>query len=311
MTGGRGQLGWELADLLAAGGIPFWAPGHAELDITDPRAVEAALDGHLGPVAAPGVGGPGPAGAPPTLVINAAAFNDVDRCETDVDRAYAENATAAENLAVACEGRSIPLVHVSTDFVFDGRKDSPYETTDAPAPLSVYGASKLAGEEAVRRLAKRHYIVRSSWLFGAHGRNFPRAILEAAVAGRRLRVVDDQTGSPTHARDLAEILLRLAGVTGGAPAPYGLYHAANAGSCSRFDFAQEILRQAGWGLPVEPMSSAELDRPARRPGYSVLSLAGLEQVGIRPPSWRQGLADFLTKLTAMEPGLFPGGGREE
>lgn len=304
VTGGKGQLGWKLAQFLEAAGIPYVAPGRDELDVTDGKALLAAIDGKTD-------------GFPITTVIHAAAFTKVDLCETEVERAFAVNAIATERLARLCAERGIPLVYVGTDFVFNGDKNSPYEVDDPPAPLSVYGVSKLAGEEAVRRLAERYYIVRTAWLFGPYGHNFPRAILGAAASGKPLRVVDDQVGSPTYVRDLAEAVLDLLGIAVipegihrthpvVGPAPYGMYHVTNSGSCSWFGFAKEILNQAGWRLDVERISSAQLARPARRPAYSVLSLASMEARGLHLRPWQEALSDFLRRLRPIAPELFPG-----
>lgn len=306
ITGGKGQLGWELAHLLEVASIPYIAPGRDELDVTDGRILAAALDGKTD-------------GPPVTAVVHAAAFTKVDLCETEVERAYIVNAVATEQLARLCAERRISLVYVSTDFVFDGSKDSPYEVNDLPAPLSVYGASKLAGEEAVRRLIEHYYIVRTAWVFGAHGHNFPRAILGAAASRKPLRVVDDQVGAPTYARDLAAAVLALLGIKAVAegiccagreagPAPYGVYHATNSGSCSWFAFAKEIVRRAGWDADIERISSTELARPAPRPTYSVLSLASLERLGLHPRPWEEALSAFLERLRGIAPELFPGEG---
>ena len=306
ITGGKGQVGRELAQLLSNTRIPFAAPGRTELDVTDCDALEAALGGV--------------AGAPPvSTVIHAAAFTGVDLCEASEEQAFEVNAVATERLASLCAERGIRMVHISTDFIFDGAKNTPYEVEDLPNPLNTYGASKLAAEEAVRRLVPESYIVRTSWVFGVHGANFPRVILKAAAAGGPLRVVSDQVGRPTYARDLAEGILVLMGTKvpeegirrgplASTPAPVGTYHVCSSDFCSWFEFAQEIVRQAGWRIPVEPISSNELARPAQRPLYSVLSLKTIEARGLTPRSWQEALSVFLEQLRPLAPELFPNGG---
>ena len=300
ILGGKGQLGSELAQLLAWGRIAYDAPSREELNITDSQRLKAALDDR---------------GQPVTAVIHAAALTQVDLCETERERAWAVNAVATERLAQLCAERRLPLVYLSTDYIFDGTKNSPYEVEDAPAPLNVYAASKLAGEKAVRRLTPSHYIVRTSGVFGARGANFPRAILQAAASGRPLRVVNDQVAAPTYAQDLAAAVLTLLGISitpdSAHPAriisaaPYSIYHVTNEGHCSWWSLAAEILCQAGWKMKVEPLTSAELNRPARRPAYSVLSLASLAGVGLVTRPWPEALSDFLLHLRTLSPELFP------
>nr|MDQ2733293.1 dTDP-4-dehydrorhamnose reductase [Armatimonadota bacterium] len=193
ITGGGGQLGSEFAELLAASGASFSALNRAQLDVTDEAALQTALQDGREPVHA---------------VIHTAAYTKVDAAETERELAYAINATATRLLARLCAERQIPLVYISTDFIFSGSSKAPYEVDDAPDPLNVYGASKLAGEQAIQEVCDRFYIVRTSWVFGSHGHNFPRAMLKAAANGQPLRVVNDQVGSPTYARDLAEAILR-------------------------------------------------------------------------------------------------------
>lgn len=288
VTGGEGQLGRELAELLTAAGVPHRAPGRAELDVTDTAALERLF-----------------AGEPPAGVLHCAAMTQVDRCEAERDLAFRVNAEATKRLARLCAARDVPLLYVSTDFVFDGTARTPYHEESAPHPLSVYGASKLAGEKAVRWETARHHIVRTAWVFGPYGACFPRAILRAAAEGRPLRVVADQTGSPTYARDLAEGLLFLLGIPDGTPAPPGTYHLTSAGCCTWRDLAVETLRQAGWDTPVAPITTAELARPAPRPAYSVLALDRVRSLGWHPRPWQEAAPEYLSRLRAREPELFP------
>ena len=228
----------------------------------------------------------------PGLVINAAAYTDVDGCESQVEQAFAVNATGPQHLARACREYGARLVHVSTDYVFDGRKHSPYLPEDPVNPQSVYGKSKAEGEQRVRQTLADHVIVRTSWLFGAGGRNFVKTILQAATERPELHVVTDQVGCPTYAKDLAAALLAL-----GLSDRTGTYHFCNAGVCSWNAFASRILELAGLSTPVRPMTTAQLKRPAPRPAYSVLDTSRLtEHTGIQPRSWQEALAECMAEL---------------
>lgn len=246
-----------------------------ELDITDAAAADRAL-GTLSPC----------------LVFNAAAYTDVDGCESHPDLARAVNVEGPHNLARSCRAYGSRLIHLSTDFIFDGRKRSPYLPDDEPHPLSVYGATKEQGERCVRNALPDHLIVRTSWLFGVRGRNFVKTILRLAEEREELQVVDDQIGCPTYAPDLAEALLEL-----GSKTLSGTYHFCNAGSCSWHEFANEILRCAGKVTPVKPISTNQLKRPAVRPAYSVLDTASFEMAtGITPRPWQEALRECLVAL---------------
>jgi len=234
----------------------------------------------------------------PDWVVHAAAATDVDGCERDPAMAMAVNAEGTRRVAEGCRRAGAGMLYVSTDFVFDGLKTSPYMEADVPAPLSVYGRSKLAGEQAAREAAPRWIIARTAWLYGAHGRNFVKTIVGKAAAGETLRVVNDQVGSPTYASDLAEALGRLL-----QRELTGVFHLTNDGACSWYDFTREILRRSGFGgTRVLPISSQELARPARRPAYSVLANTVWVAAGeprLRP--WPEALADMLHAWRAMEP----------
>lgn len=298
ITGGKGQLGRELERLLVERGAPVYAPGRDELDVTDSARIERVIDG-----------------VSPAIVFHAAAWTDVDGCQRDAERAWRVNAHATAHLAEVCAHRGILLVYVSTDFVFDGRQGTPYEPEAPTKPLSVYGESKLAGEQAVLEAGGPAIVARTAWVYGVFGRNFPKAILWAAAARQRgdakgpLQVVDDQVGSPTYAPDLAWALLELAGLGDQGPRePHqGVFHVANTGSCSRYEFAQRILELAGWGglVDVKPIKSHEFPAAAPRPSYSVLGLDKLRRAGIRMRSWEEALVEFLAALRGTEPQLFP------
>jgi len=229
----------------------------------------------------------------PDIVIHSAAYTDVDGCERDRDKAFRINGLGTWNIAVACHQIDAKLVYVSTDFVFDGEKGEPYTEYDRPNPISWYGASKLAGEKHVRSICSHYYIVRTAWLYGEHGKNFPYTILNAARSGRPLTVVADQIGSPTFTADLAAAIRDLVG----SPL-YGIYHITNKGACSWYDFAKKILALAGINnVDVKPIRSEDWPSPTKRPKYSVLRHYSLELQGrdnLRP--WEDALADFISRL---------------
>jgi dTDP-4-dehydrorhamnose reductase len=228
-------------------------------------------------------------------VINAAAYTDVDGCESDAGLAHAVNAEGPRNLAAACRDVGAKLVHFSTDFVFDGTLVRPYRVDDPTSPLSVYGASKLGGEVAIRESGCAHLIIRTSWLFGPHGSNFVEAILARAAAGQPLSVVTDQIGCPTLASDLADAVLRL--LDAGAS---GTVHFCNAEPCAWHEFAVRILAEAGYDLPVARTTSDALNRPARRPAYSVLDTASYtEATGQLPTAWRDALTRYFTQRRVL------------
>ncbi len=277
LLGAKGMLGQELAALLAArlgepAGDHLLCWDEPELDIRDEEAVSRAL-----------------AEARPSVVINAAAYTDVDGCESNEALAMAVNADGPRHLALACREVGAKLVHFSTDFVFDGEGNAPYQPDDTARPLSVYGRSKWEGERGIEGVGGEYLLIRTSWLFGPRGRNFVEAILDRARAGEPLNVVDDQVGRPTLAVDLAEAVLRL--LDTGAT---GTVHFANKGSCSWFEFAKKIVELADCDVSVFPITTAELARPARRPAYSVLGTESYEKAtGNRPAPWQQALARYL------------------
>jgi dTDP-4-dehydrorhamnose reductase len=271
VTGAKGQLGVELLDVLAHDhdvvGLDL-----PEMDITKPEAKRVIADSR------------------PAWVVHAAAWTDVDGCERDPERAYLVNGDGTRRVAEACRAIGAGLLYLSTDYVFDGRKGAPYVETDPVGPLSAYARSKVAGEEAVRAVAPRWAIVRTAWLFGVSGKNFVKTIVEKAAAGGPLRIVDDQVGSPTYARDLAGALAHLV-----SRDLTGIYHVTNAGSCSWYAFARAILKEAGFAhVEVTPMTTAELNRPAPRPAFSVLANEAWAAAGLRPlRSWVEALVAMV------------------
>jgi dTDP-4-dehydrorhamnose reductase len=281
VTGAGGQLGRCLVERLRAHPrhVLAAAPDRGALDVTDREAVRrAVLEA---------------AGGPPSVVVNAAAMTHVDRCEADPEAAQRANALAPGWLAEASLEVGAAFVQVSTDYVFDGRGQRPYREDDPTGPRSVYGRTKLEGEQRARAAHPGTLVVRTAWVFGP-GRNFVRTILEAAGRARRgegppLRVVDDQRGSPTWAGHLADALLALVEADAG-----GIYHVANSGSATWWDLARAAVD--AWGhpeLPIEKVTTAEFPRPAPRPAWSVLDLGKAERAGVRMPSWPEGLHAYL------------------
>jgi len=226
----------------------------------------------------------------PDWVFHLAAFTRVDDCESDPDRAYAVNAIGSRNVTLAAVGCGAAVLTLSTDYVFDGRGQRPYREYDASAPLSVYGASKWAGEQAIRELTPRHIVVRTAWLYGRGGHNFVDTVLHRARAGEPLRVVDDQRGSPTWAQDLAPALARLA-----SDGQFGTFHVTNSGDCTWWDLASYVVRRAGLTTTVEKTSTRELGRPAARPAYSVLNNQLYERAtGQRMAHWQDAADRYLS-----------------
>jgi dTDP-4-dehydrorhamnose reductase len=229
----------------------------------------------------------------PDIVINAAAYTNVDACETAEKECFSVNAEAVKNIAAACRKNNIRIVHFSTDYVFDGMGSEPYQEDHPCNPINIYGASKLAGERYLQSLSNNYILVRTAWLYGQNGKNFVRAILDKAETTNMLEVVDDQTGSPTWSRDLAAAvdLLIDRKVT-------GIFHLTNRGSCSWFQFAEKILQEAGLSeVRVLPIKSVQLMRPAKRPQYSVLSMQKfIRTTGKTMQPWQLALQDYLQNL---------------
>lgn len=290
VTGAGGQLGLDLLD--AFGDHDVVGLAHADLDVSDEAAVVDAVTD-----------------LSPQLVLHAGAWTDVDGCEQDPDRAHRVNALGSWWVARACDLVGAAMVLYSTDYVFSGTGTEPYTEFDPVDHVNRYGASKAAAERLVRETLRAHYIVRTSWVCGARGRNFVKTMLrlgrergdvraagEAGGQGGPITVVDDQVGSPTFTRDLAAATRELA-VTG----RYGTYHRTNDGTCSWFEFAAATFELAGLDVDLRPMSSDELDRPAPRPAYSVLSGRHSVLSGLRTmPHWRDGLERLLRELEAAD-----------
>jgi dTDP-4-dehydrorhamnose reductase len=274
ITGAGGMLGQDVSAACTERGEEVVAMPRAELDITDGRGVDAAVADHR-----------------PDVVVNCAAWTDVDGAEANERGAMRINDTGAGLVAAAAAAHDAAVLHVSSDYVFDGTKRTAYVESDLPAARSAYGRSKQAGETAVTIANPRHLIVRSSWLFGIGGPNFVETMLRLADEQPEVLVVADQIGSPTYTRHLAEAIALLT-----ESDDYGIHHIAAAGSCSWFEFAQEIFDQADVDCRVMAGTTEMLARPAPRPAYSVLASERPDPILL--PHWRRGLADYLAARTA-------------
>ena len=274
ITGARGQLGTELINQLKyIEGIDVIPTDRDELNIIDINSVNEFLLNNK-----------------PNVVINCAAHTAVDLCETDVENAYKINAVGPRNLAIVCEKIGAKLVQVSTDYVFDGNGTRPYREDDKTCPNSIYGTSKLKGENFVREFCSKYFIVRTAWLYG-EGNNFVRTMLKLAETNKELNVVNDQFGSPTSTVDLAKAIIDLM-----TTEHYGVYHGTCEGQCSWYDLAKKIFEIKNIDIKVNPVTSEEFKRPAPRPAYSVLDNFMLKLVGLNSfRNWEESLKEYLDK----------------
>ncbi|HEX3954925.1 MAG TPA: dTDP-4-dehydrorhamnose reductase [Stellaceae bacterium] len=284
VTGAGGQVGHELSRLAWPAGYGIAAFDHAGLDIAQCNAVTAVM-----------------ARVRPDIVVNAAAYTAVDRAESERDAAFAGNCTGPGNLAASCREAAIPLIHISTDYVFDGSKAGPYREDDPVKPLGVYGTSKEAGDRAVREALPQHVILRTAWVYGAHGHNFVKTMLRLAADRPVLRVVADQTGSPTSAGDIATAIAAVVAQIAAGNCRWGTYHFAGGGAVTWHGFAQAIFELAApWrGSPpqVDAITTADYPTPAKRPANSVLDCRQIgEAFGIVPRPWRDQLADVIGEI---------------
>lgn len=273
VTGASGQLGTDVVSRLDRLGMTAIAADLSVLDITDASAVDAFVCGEK-----------------PDGVIHCAAYTNVDLAETEREKCRNINENGTANIARACEKCGSKLIYISTDYVFDGRGDSFFETDSPTAPCNFYGETKLAGEKAATACSKL-FTVRISWVFGKNGKNFVKTMLRLARERKEIRVVDDQVGSPTYTRDLAVLLCDMISTE-----KYGVYHATNEGVCSWAELAAEIMRQTNSDTKIVPIPSAEYPSPALRPENSRLSKASLDRAGFcRLPEWRDALKRFLNE----------------
>jgi|WetSurMetagenome_2_1015567.scaffolds.fasta_scaffold01102_3 dTDP-4-dehydrorhamnose reductase len=276
VIGHKGQLGSDLMIAATATGREAVGIDFPDIDIASAESVRAAVERHS-----------------PEVVVNCAGFTAVDLCEREQAKAFAVNETGTLNLAVVAKKIGVKVVHFGTDYVFDGKKKSPYVETDAPNPLSVYGKSKLAGERRLAETWEKHFIFRIAWLYGTRGANFLKTIRDSArkraVTGEPVRVVNDQVGSPTYTMHVCRQVLRLIDTD-----LFGLYHCTSEGSCSWFDFTKAIVKAYGIGAEVVPCTTAEFPRPAPRPANSVLENERLKKLGLNiMPQWEMGLEEYM------------------
>jgi dTDP-4-dehydrorhamnose reductase len=272
ITGHKGMLGREVVAVAERLNKQVIGMDLPECDITSRRDVSRVV-----------------AESDPDMILHIAAFAFVDRCESEPERAFHVNATGTQNLCLAAQSQGIPILYISTDYVFDGKKPEAYDEWDAMNPQTMYGKSKYAGEWFVRALCPMHYIVRTSWLCGHGGANFVETILKLAAEKPEIKVVNDQHGCPTFAQDLAPELLRL--IESGA---FGTYHITNQGYTTWFEFAGKAVELAGLKAKVSPCTTAEFPRPAPRPANSCLSPRLYDNaIGIRMPGWEEGLKKYI------------------
>lgn len=290
ITGAKGQLGSQIINIIKKGSSEIGEISSdvknadiigidvEELDITDITATKAYIKE-----------------VKPDVVINPAAYTNVDGCETNEDLAFKVNSLGARNLAIACEEIGAKLIHISTDYVFNGVGIKPFKEYDKVGPQSVYGTTKLMGEEFVKQFCSKYFIVRTAWLYGYNGNNFVYTIMKAAKERGALQVVDDQRGNPTNAEDLAHHILKLA-----TTEEYGVYHCTGEGECSWYDFASKIVELAGIDASVSPCTSEEYKRPAKRPAYSSLDNMMLRcTVGNEMRQWEDALEVFINNVNKV------------
>lgn len=275
VTGGSGQLGYDVCRELERRGTQYTAPSGKEMDITDANAVREQISTYQ-----------------PDAVIHCAAWTGVDTAEDVPEQVFAVNEDGTRNIALACREIGAKMLYISTDYVFPGTGTYFYEPNDPTGPVNVYGKSKLAGELAVKELLEKYFIVRISWVFGEHGNNFVKTMLRLAEAHSELNVVCDQVGSPTCTADLAPLLCDMVETE-----KYGTYHAANEGICSWAEFAEEIFRLAGKNVRVNRVPASEYPTKAKRPLNSRMSKDCLSHAGFRRlPDWRKSLKRFIRMI---------------
>jgi dTDP-4-dehydrorhamnose reductase len=286
ITGASGQLGHALYRCLVNNNqykLYLSRSSHADeyissLDITEQAAVDAYVDE-----------------CKPDIIINCAAMTAVDLCESEQDKAYRINALGPKYLALAAERNGAKLIHLSTDFVFDGNASQPYTEEDTPNPISIYGKTKQAGDEFVQQLCKKHFIIRNAWMYG-EGKNFVGTMLRLAETNNKIRVVADQFGTPTSALEVAKVIIYLMETD-----EYGIYHATCEGFTSWYEFAVTIFKEAGIKVEVEPIPTSEYPSPAKRPAYSVLDNKALrERHGYIMPDWKKALHEYMVELCGIK-----------
>ncbi len=276
VTGADGQLGKEFARELNKSDINHLAFDKDSLDITDFKKVNEVIEK-----------------IKPDFVINCAAFNDVDGAEKEWQKAFLVNGVAARNLVLACNRNNSVFVHYSSDYVFDGKKGAPYTIADAPGPINKYGESKRLGERNVEHLSERYYLIRLSWVFGENPKaSFPLKLMERAKTNKTLKIVNDQISSPAFVEDITKATLDLIG-----SGQYGLYHLANEGFCSRYEWAKYVLEKLKWQGELLPAESGDFETPAQRPRFSALDNFPLKSIiSYKLPAWQEATDKFLKRI---------------
>jgi dTDP-4-dehydrorhamnose reductase len=290
VVGADGQVGQELQHALRPLG-ELYLFNRQSLDLSQPEAITHTL-----------------APLQPNIIVNAAAYTAVDKAESEPELAHAINAIAPTQLAKTAQSLNAPLIHISTDYVFEGTKGSPYQPSDPTCPMSVYGASKLQGEKGIQENCDRHYILRTAWVYGSHGKsNFVKTMLRLGAERTELKVVADQIGTPTWAKSIAEAIATLILTLETEPAASGIYHFTNSGVASWYDFAIAIFEEArSLGIPLKiervvPITTADYPTPAKRPSYSVLSLQEIVPIlGSAPEHWRAALRLMLREWQGLK-----------
>ena len=280
ITGAKGQLGCCLSDILTARNTQSWFCDINEMDITDFSSVEKYVEGKSF-----------------SAIINCAAYTNVDASEDEKEKAYAINAVGAANLAKLASIKKVPLIHISTDYVFGGKtEEKPLAENDNTNPLGVYGQTKLDGENEIKKYADTFAIVRTAWLYSEHGNNFLKTVLRLAKEKPEIKIVSDQIGTPTYAGDLAEAILEIAEkIKAGAKE---IYHFSNEGVCSWYDFAAEIVKEAGLNIKVLPIKTHEYPTKAKRPAYSVLDKSKIKKdFNLKIEDWAMGVKKCLKRLS--------------
>lgn len=282
VTGAQGQLGHDVVAGFKTTKAACLGVGRQELDVADEIQTRTFIGEQR-----------------PDVVVHCAAYTAVDRAEDDREACRAVNVLGTRHVAQACAAINAKLIYISTDYVFDGKGDRPFEVDDRPAPLNYYGLTKYAGELQVQELLRHFFIIRVSWVFGVHGNNFVKTMLRLGREKKELRVVADQIGSPTYTRDVARLIVDMA-----ATDSYGIYHATNEGYCSWYEFAREIFHMAGLAVDVKPVPTAEYPTKAARPQNSRLSKRKLAEGGFgRLPVWQDAVRRYLAQLAASN-GVF-------
>ena len=282
VTGAMGQVGQALKEAaLSYSDTVFYFAGSAEADVTSMAALTTVFSN-----------------VKPDVCINAAAYTAVDKAESEPEKAHAINSTGAANIATVCKAFNTTLIHISTDFVFNGTKQTPYTEEDITSPQSVYGKTKLDGEIAIEQLLKEHYIIRTSWVYSQYGNNFMKTMLRLAAERDTVSVVNDQTGTPTNANSLANALITIAKYSVSNPGNpnYGIYNYSNEGECSWYDFAKKIFEVYKINIDLQPISTEAYPTPAKRPPYSVLNKEKFKNAfNTGVDSWQDSLQNLVDK----------------